>query len=290
MEQGELYMITNKTNGKKYIGQTVSYLSSGRKYGTSQRWNKHCSDAKRFVNDSKAFCNAIRKYGKDNFTVEILLKCNNKYLNEYEIRYIQLFNTLSPNGYNLDSGGCSQKVLHDETKLKLGKSQRFLNIKDDDLVRIKQSMKEISITELPLGINYTHNSTFYEGFSVKKDNKLKSFISNSHTLTQKLQLALKYFEYYRQNNILGMKSMEDDMIALSKITIRNSKICEEAKEVIRRLDIELDTLPLCIRYEKRKSRFFVYMNNQNKYFTQNNPELSLKEAIEYLERINKSQS
>ena len=84
-----------------------------------------------------------------------------------------------------------------------------------------------------------------------------------------------------------MESMENDMVALSKITIRNSKICEEAKEVIRRLNIELDTLPLCIRYEKRKSRFFVYMNNGNKYFTQYNPELSLKEAIEYLERINK---
>jgi hypothetical protein len=147
MEQGEIYMITNKTNGKKYIGQTVSYLSSGRKYGTSQRWNKHCSDAKCFVDDCKAFCNAIRKYGKDNFTVEILLKCNNNYLNEYEIKFIKNLNTISTNGYNLESGGCSQKVLHNSTKLKLSQCQRFLNIKDDDFFEFFKKKKYESVNE-----------------------------------------------------------------------------------------------------------------------------------------------
>ena len=69
-------MITNKINNKKYIGQTVSYLSSGRKYGVNNRWNKHLNDSKNNIDKGRHFCNAIRKYGKDNFDVEILLICN----------------------------------------------------------------------------------------------------------------------------------------------------------------------------------------------------------------------
>ena len=65
---GEIYMITNIINNKKYIGQTVSYLSSGRKYGVIRRWTSHVSYAKNNAdNGIRHFCNAIRKYGKDNF-------------------------------------------------------------------------------------------------------------------------------------------------------------------------------------------------------------------------------
>lgn len=38
IDKGEIYLITNMKNNKKYIGQTVSRLSIGRKYGTNNRW------------------------------------------------------------------------------------------------------------------------------------------------------------------------------------------------------------------------------------------------------------
>ena len=58
-----VYKITNKINGKIYIGQTTRTFE--------QRWKEHCNDAMNFK-DIYLFHNAIRKYGKENFECEIL--------------------------------------------------------------------------------------------------------------------------------------------------------------------------------------------------------------------------
>ena len=100
---GEIYCLTSPS-GKKYVGQCVKQLSSGKKWGYIQRWKDHIRDA-----NSKNYCrqlnNAINKYGSENFTIEVIKECNIYELNYYEEYYIKLYNTLSPNGYNLTSGG-----------------------------------------------------------------------------------------------------------------------------------------------------------------------------------------
>lgn len=281
-------MITNIINNKKYIGQTVSYLSSGRKYGVIRRWTSHVSDAKNKAdNGIRHFCNAIRKYGKDNFNVEILLICNLEMMDYYEKEFIKLYDTLSPKGYNLETGGANKKRLHQETKGKISKSQRFLNMKDDDKERLIYSMQELSLNELPFGINYTHHTiNKYEGFTVRQsDGKLKSIISNRRTLTEKLEMALKYFEYCETNNLFEIEKMNNKIEMDSKIMIRNNKLNDNAKEIIYKLGYNINKLPLYIRYETRGSRFYVQINKKNKYFTKNNPEKSLKEAIEYINNL-----
>lgn len=289
-DSGEIYIITNITNNKKYIGQTVSYLSSGRKYGIGRRWDKHLSDARNNADlGIRHFCNAIRKYGKDNFKVELLLICNVKMMDFYEKEFINLYDTISPKGYNLESGGTrrNEKRLHQETKEKLSKSHRFLNIKDEDKENLLNSMEELEIDELPFGINYTHHTVNnYEGFTVKQNNgKLKSIISNGRTLTEKLEMALKYLEYCKTNNANELEKINNKIEIDSKIMIRNNKISNIAKEVIQKLGYDINKLPLYIRYETRASRFYVQIDNKNKYFTKNNPEKSLKEAIKYIHNM-----
>ena len=45
---------------------------------------------------------AIKKYGKENFKKEILEFCDNKEeAYHLQIKYINEYNTLSPNGYNI---------------------------------------------------------------------------------------------------------------------------------------------------------------------------------------------
>ena len=57
-----IYKVTNKVNGKIYIGQTVRTLEQ-------RKW-QHLDAAK---NGCKThFYNAIRKYGEDNFVFEII--------------------------------------------------------------------------------------------------------------------------------------------------------------------------------------------------------------------------
>jgi hypothetical protein len=55
MKELEVYKITNKENGKIYIGITSQ--------GVNQRWCKHCSDST--TGSTFPIHNAIRKYGKD---------------------------------------------------------------------------------------------------------------------------------------------------------------------------------------------------------------------------------
>ena len=294
-DSGEIYMITNKVNNKKYIGQTVSYLSSGRKYGVARRWNKHISDAKNYAdNGIRHFCNAIRKYGRDNFKIEVLLICNLGMMDYYEKKFIELYNTLSPNGYNLEGGGSSTgtnigdgKRLHQDTKEKLSKAQRYLNMKEEDKKNLFNSMKELGIDKLPFGINYTHHTVNeYEGFTVRQnDGKLKSIISNEKSLTEKLEMAIRYLNLCRNNDVIELKKMDDEIDYDGKIAKRNLLMSESAKKVLLDLGYDIKKLPLYVRYEARNSRFFVQIDNKNKYFKKNDPEESLKQALEYIKNL-----
>ena len=94
--QGVVYLITGKTSGRQYVGQTLRTLK--------QRWDSHVSLALR--NKGGYLARAIRKYGKEDFTVEPLHICKTKEeMNFVEIFYIELLKTKSPKGYNLTAGG-----------------------------------------------------------------------------------------------------------------------------------------------------------------------------------------
>jgi hypothetical protein len=104
----EIYKIICKTTNKKYIGQAVSHiLNSGkyRRYGMIRRFNGHVSEA---FSNKKNQChylnNAIKKYGKDDFEIELLDRCKIEDSDNIEAYYIKHFGTMFPNGYNLKLG------------------------------------------------------------------------------------------------------------------------------------------------------------------------------------------
>lgn len=100
--EGIIYKITNKVNGKSYIGQT--------RYTIEFRWKQH-----QHKKDNTYFHNAIHKYGIENFSIEILEKCNIEDLNSREIFYIAKYDTFK-NGYNLTIGGDgNRKLLLDDS-------------------------------------------------------------------------------------------------------------------------------------------------------------------------------
>jgi group I intron endonuclease len=92
---GVIYKITNIINGKIYIGQT--------KQKPNHRWSNHKSisnNKKRHKN--MAITSAIGKYGKENFTFEVIDHAfSYDELNNLEEKYIEKLNTLCPNGYNV---------------------------------------------------------------------------------------------------------------------------------------------------------------------------------------------
>lgn len=108
-----VYKIINNVNNKQYVGQTVNSIST--------RWSQHVHAAIK-ANKTSVLFSAIKKYGSENFTIKTLSNCNSiEEMNHREQYYIKILNTLSPNGYNLDSGG-KNKIMHQSTKYKLSKA------------------------------------------------------------------------------------------------------------------------------------------------------------------------
>lgn len=99
-----IYKITNLINQKAYVGQSVNIR---------KRFNKHRTAP--FNPNDKSYdyplsC-AIRKYGLENFSFEIIEICKQSELNEKEIYYVAHYDTYR-NGYNQDEGGTSATHYH----------------------------------------------------------------------------------------------------------------------------------------------------------------------------------
>lgn len=110
---GIIYKITNSTNGRIYIGQTVNALS--------YRWKQHCKSKKEYP-----ISRAIRKYGKENFSIEEIDSAEDIFeLDQKERLWIESLNCIVPNGYNITSGGFSgsKAKRSEETKRKISESK-----------------------------------------------------------------------------------------------------------------------------------------------------------------------
>jgi group I intron endonuclease len=91
-----VYLVTNKIDGKQYIGQTSKTVEA--------RWQDHITVRNR--PSCSYLHNAICKHGADNFKIETLVQVGSKWeMDRYEIGMIKALNTKAPNGYNLTDGG-----------------------------------------------------------------------------------------------------------------------------------------------------------------------------------------
>lgn len=106
---GEIYKLTNTTNGKIYIGQTRSHRLNHKKYrpfGYLGRFNDHIHEANSNKKSQCRYLNyALRKHGQESFTCELIHTCEVNELNEQEQLFIIEYNSKYPNGYNLTDGG-----------------------------------------------------------------------------------------------------------------------------------------------------------------------------------------
>lgn len=100
-----IYKITNKINGKMYIGQTVNTVKF--------RFQRHINDA--YNGKEMAISRAIRKYGHDNFTVEIIEECEKENLDEREIYWIKYYNSVKI-GYNMTDGATNANTYQYKTE------------------------------------------------------------------------------------------------------------------------------------------------------------------------------
>ena len=84
-EKGKIYKIVNKVNGEIYIGCTINHLKD--------RFNEHLYRCFKTDYNSKLY-NSIKKYGKDNFFIELIEECDLDVLYETEKKYINFYNSM----------------------------------------------------------------------------------------------------------------------------------------------------------------------------------------------------
>jgi len=166
MSYGVIYKITNIANDKFYIGQTISPLE--------KRWCAHVKDAK--AGKPWLMCAAIRKYGKENFSKEILAYADDKEsLNKLEIQFIK---ELEPH-YNMCKGGGGLGSPTAEVRLKIAKSHRGRKRTEDQskaqsirqLGRKLSEETKLKIRNSQLGRSYPERQTgmSYQQRKIRRD-------------------------------------------------------------------------------------------------------------------------
>ena len=115
-----IYRITNKIDGKSYVGKT------GMNFG--DRWDCHRAQLNGGYHDNPHLQNAWSKYGAQNFEFEIIEEVTDvDTLNDLEMKYIAEYRAAGL-CYNIHDGGDGGfllgKHLSEETKRKIGEKNR----------------------------------------------------------------------------------------------------------------------------------------------------------------------
>ena len=122
-----IYKISNLINGKIYIGQSVHI---------EKRWQQHCNNTGRSL-----IAKAIQKYGKDSFSFQIIEECKEEELNAKEEYYIRKYNSIVPNGYNIQDWSN-------------GNRRYFLNYSKEIFENIVMDIKQCELTFEEISLKY----------------------------------------------------------------------------------------------------------------------------------------
>jgi GIY-YIG catalytic domain-containing protein len=122
MKYGIIYKITNKVNGKIYIGKTVQPFK--------QRVKSHK------YKSCRAFNNAIKTYGWDSFEKEeFICSLDEKHLASLEEQTIKFYNCLAPNGYNLIQIDKGLNRYPDEVRNRISESRyKYLKTLEEPII------------------------------------------------------------------------------------------------------------------------------------------------------------
>jgi group I intron endonuclease len=124
-----IYKITHLDSGKCYIGQSVNVF---------KRWKGHSNLARK---KKSAIQHAFVLYGIDKFSFEVLEECDREMLNDREVHWISFFDSVSPNGYNLTSGGGQAFTVSDETRAKMTDAQKGKKQSEEHKANISAAKK-----------------------------------------------------------------------------------------------------------------------------------------------------
>jgi group I intron endonuclease len=217
---GIIYCATNLINKNKYVGQTIKNLND--------RWHQHKYQALNY-NSQIYFHRAIRKYGEENFSVEILdYAYSSEELNQKEEDWIYILNTLNE-GYNLTTGGSqcehSEKTRYLKSLSQIKRHQlKPLSEESKKLIGMKNSKKLKGRKQSAERIEKNRLSHL----NIKPSEETKEKISRSlqnHEVSEETREKLR-----KAHN--GRKQSEET-INKKRLALQNHEVSEETREKLR---------------------------------------------------------
>jgi group I intron endonuclease len=115
-----IYKITNKINGKVYIGKTEGAIE--------KRFKQHLSECNKDRCKNRPLYRAMQKHGKENFEVSLIEETDNP--EEREIFWIAFYGSYSK-GYNATAGGDGKSYVdYDQIESLYMESSASITVKD----------------------------------------------------------------------------------------------------------------------------------------------------------------
>lgn len=234
---GYIYKITNKMNGKVYIGQTKKTIE--------ERFQEHLKKAK--IHTNRYLYDAMNKYGCENFIVSQIEKCPDNNLDEREIFWIAFYQSNNKlYGYNMTAGGGGGNTWinnphKEETSKKLsqankGKKHKMSNEWKQNVIQANKEKKTIQINkdEFEKDIkNFMSIEDICKKYNLGRKtfyNKCKTFFGKTPTeirgdkLTHSNTMKIAIDKKQLHQLLLQEKSLEEmaQFFQVSKETVRRS--------------------------------------------------------------------
>lgn len=231
-----IYLIVNNITKKKYVGQTT--VSDIRR-----RWKAHLSSSSTCVCLKRAF----EKYGVENFTFSIIIICFDEDRFKFESDYIEKYNTVAPNGYNISSGGSSgfKNCVHSlQTKEHLGKKSMLYWSNNENVEKHREllanTMQNINIGEKMSKSEKWNKALIekriggYKGIAViqydEQNNRIKKYDSVYQACKDKkfnrtgMLIAIRENKLYR--NFYWKLDLEASDVNIINISKNNKKVIQ----------------------------------------------------------------
>lgn len=186
---GFIYLIKNTINSKCYVGQTIQK-------NVKNRWRAHKN-----LHGTILYY-AFAKHGIDNFEFSVITEAPNEQLDEREITEIETRNTVTPYGYNIESGGNSRKIVHIESRSKMREAKLGEKNFNFGKPRTEETRSRIGLAHM--GLTHTEEtkaliSSKKKGTHVGENNP---FFNRTHTPETKAKIGTAVDKYTKDGELL----------------------------------------------------------------------------------------
>lgn len=133
-----IYAILCRGNSKIYIGQASQLTKRMQQHQCDLKGNRHINSYMQ---------NSWNKYGSELFSFEVLEYCPIEELNSREAFWIDLLNTICPNGFNYKTGGEAGVSISEEARQNMREAALRLWSDPDHREKMSDAKKGITFSE-----------------------------------------------------------------------------------------------------------------------------------------------